>query len=260
LPAFERIPLEVHVSQRLVDFHCHLDLFPDHADAVAECEKQRIFTLAVTTTPRAWPANQKLASATKHVRAALGLHPQLVKDRASEIGIWRDYLAHARYVGEVGLDAGPAFYASFESQKNVFGTILTECAVQGDKILTIHSVRSAKIVLDMIEQLLPSSRGIAVLHWFTGSKAEARRASNLGCYFSVNREMLRNERHLSMVASLPLDRVLTESDGPFAKVNGRSARPSDVSGTIDQLAATLSMSNLELADVVSDNLKRLVSS
>jgi TatD DNase family protein len=108
------------VTSRLVDFHCHLDLYPDHAAAVAECERLKIFTLAVTTTPRAWPRNHELASSTKHVRAALGLHPQLVQKRGSEIAIWRDYLPRARYVGEVGLDAGPAFYASFEDQKKVF--------------------------------------------------------------------------------------------------------------------------------------------
>ena len=69
-----------------------------------------------------------------HVRAALGLHPQLVKERAHELPIWREYLARARYVGEVGLDAGPPFYASFESQKKVFETVLRDCADHGGRI------------------------------------------------------------------------------------------------------------------------------
>jgi TatD DNase family protein len=41
----------------------------------------------------------------------------------------------------------------------------------------------------MIEQYLPRDRGTVVLHWFTGSKSEARRAATLGCYFSVNAEL-----------------------------------------------------------------------
>ncbi len=53
----------------MIDFHCHLDLYPDHAGVIAECERQEIFTLAVTTTPRAWPRNHELASPTKYVRA-----------------------------------------------------------------------------------------------------------------------------------------------------------------------------------------------
>jgi TatD DNase family protein len=245
--------------RRLVDFHCHLDLYPNHAGVFAECEAQEIFTLAVTTTPRAWPRNHELASPTKYVRAALGLHPQLVQERAHELDLWREYLPRARYVGEVGLDAGPRFYASFDTQKRIFETILRECAHRGDRILTIHSVRAVRAVLDMIEAHLPPSRGATVMHWFTGSRPEAQRAVSLGCYFSINREMLRNEKHQAMVASLPLDRLLTETDGPFVKINGRDARPSDVSQTIEALARARSMPPTELAETVALNLKRLVS-
>ncbi|MGB3540093.1 MAG: TatD family hydrolase [Mesorhizobium sp.] len=76
--------------------------------------------LTVTTTPKAWPWNHELASATCHVRAALGLHPQLVAKRAREIGLWEKLLPQTRYFGEVGLDAGPRFYKSFETQKEIF--------------------------------------------------------------------------------------------------------------------------------------------
>ena len=247
------------MTSSLIDFHCHLDLYPDHAAAVVECDRLKIFTLAVTTTPRAWPRNYELASATKHVRAALGLHPQLVKERAHELGIWRDFLPRARYVGEVGLDAGPAYYASLDMQKTVFETILRDCAEQGGKVLTIHSVRAVKAVLDMVETFLPAPRSGAVLHWFTGSKAEAARAVGLGMYFSINRAMLLNERHRAMVTSLPLDRLLTETDGPFAKIEGRDARPGDVAVTIDELARLRSMPVSELTEMVATNLKRLVS-
>ena len=71
----------------LVDFHCHLDLYPDHEAAVLEADQAGVFTLAVTTTPRAWPRNHELAQRTRHVRAALGLHPQLVAERANELDL-----------------------------------------------------------------------------------------------------------------------------------------------------------------------------
>ena len=246
-------------TAHLVDFHCHLDLFPDHADLFQACDRDEIFTLAVTTTPRAWAENQRLASQTKYVRAALGLHPQLVRERAGELDIWRELLPGTRYVGEVGLDAGPRFYSSFEQQKGVFKTILSDCSGQGGKILTVHSVRAAKIVLDMIEVHLPRSRGAVVLHWFTGTKSEAARAVDLGCYFSINREMLRNDRHRSMVSSLPIDRLLTETDGPFAKVDGRDVRPTDVARTLGELARSRSIAVPELAEIIIENLRRLVS-
>lgn len=246
-------------SGHLVDFHCHLDLFPDHAGLVKACDRDEIFTLAVTTTPRAWAENQRLAAQTKFVRAALGLHPQLVRERASELAIWRELLPSARYVGEVGLDAGPRFYSSFEQQKDVFKAILTDCATQGGKILTVHSVRAAKVVLDMVEAYLPRSRGAVVLHWFTGSKAEAERAVGLGCYFSINREMLRHDRHRSTTQALPIARLLTETDGPFAQIDGRPTQPQDVETTIEELASVRSVDPCELRHIVSQNLKTLVS-
>ena len=100
-------------------------------------------------------------------------------------------------------------YASFDMQKRVFETILRECANRGEKILTIHSVRAVRAVLDMIEAFFPQPRGSTVLHWFLGSRSEAQRAVSLGCYFSINREMLRNDNHSALIASLPLDRLLT---------------------------------------------------
>jgi TatD DNase family protein len=247
------------ITSRLVDFHCHLDLYPNHSEMVSECENQGIFTLSVTTTPHAWAHNQALASATKHVRIALGLHPQLVKERAAEIGVWRDLLPHARYIGEVGLDAGPRYFHSFEDQKRVFETVLRECASHGGKILTVHSVRAVRPVLDMVEAHLPRSRGAVVLHWFTGSRPEAERAVELGAYFSINREMLRNERHRKMLLSLPLDRILSETDGPFTTVDDRTSTPLDVRGAVEELARLRSMPATELAEIILSNLKKLVS-
>ena len=62
-----------------------------------------------------------------------------------------------------------------------------------------------------------------------------------------------------MVTSLLLDRLLTESDGPFAKIDGRDARPSDVSLTVSELAELCSLPVSELADIVATDLKRLVT-
>lgn len=242
----------------LVDFHCHLDLYPDHAAAVQDAEASGVFTLAVTTTPRAWPRNHELAQRTKHVRAALGLHPQLVAERENEIELWDRYLAETRYVGEVGLDAGPRFFKSLDAQKRVFQHVLQRCAQAGDKIITVHSIRSAKMVLDLVEAHLPSERGRIVLHWFTGTKSEAKRALDLGCYFSINAAMLGNERHASMVECIPLERMLTETDGPFTRTAERPSQPVDVALAVKLLSQLRRMSPEETAKAIRDNLRTIL--
>lgn len=241
-----------------VDFHCHLDLYPDHEAAIARAEATRVYTLSVTTTPRAWPRNHELTRDTRYVRAALGLHPQLVAERTGELPLWERYLPETRYVGEVGLDAGPRFYKSLEAQRNVFRTVLERCAEAGGKILSVHSVRSVPTVLDMIEQYLPRDRGVVVLHWFTGSKSEARRAAALGCYFSVNAEMVRSDRGRALVAYLSMDRILTETDGPFTQIDGHPAEPSDIHVTNDVVARVRNVSSHEIARTVQANLQTLL--
>jgi TatD DNase family protein len=247
------------VGAGFIDFHCHLDLYPDLESAVAECERLGIYTLAVTTTPKAWPRNNELARATRYVRAALGLHPQLVAERASEFALWDRYLPQARFIGEVGLDAGPRFYRSMDQQKHLFERVLAACAKAGGKILTVHSVRAVTAVLDMIEAHLPQERGRVVMHWFTGTASEARRAIDLGCYFSINKEMLGKERHRKLVVGLPLERLLTETDGPFTQRNGTPMLPSDVGATVSELATVLGLQETVLASAIRTNLRALLS-
>ena len=57
-----------------VDFHAHLDLYPDLRAAIAACDRRRTATLAVTTTPKAFARNAELAEVSEFVRVGLGLH------------------------------------------------------------------------------------------------------------------------------------------------------------------------------------------
>lgn len=246
-------------SAPLVDFHCHLDLYPDLAAAIRRSEVQEVFTLAVTTTPRAWAHNEALASPTRYVRAALGLHPQLIAQHADELTLFEALLPRTRYVGEIGLDAGLHYYRSLEQQKEVFERIIRLCAAARDKVISVHSVRATKAVLDTIEQHLPPTHGRVVLHWFTGSSAEAKRAIDLGCYFSINGEMLANPKRRALVATLPLDRLLTETDGPFTHIRGRPSEPSDVKIAITQLAQLYRCSGESMRARVAQNLLELLA-
>lgn len=247
------------MTRTLVDFHCHLDLYPDFEALVSECDAAGIQTLAVTTTPRAWPRNHELASRTKHVHAALGLHPQVVASHGHEIDLWESLLSRSRYVGEVGLDSGPQYFRSLEAQKQVFERILKACARQGGKILSVHSVRCVPTVLDMIEATLPPDRSKVVLHWFTGSLADARRAADLGCYFSINAQMASNPRTGKVVAALPADRILTETDGPFAKVAGVPSRPADVTESLRSIAAVRQLTAEDVESMVMRNFNALTA-
>ncbi len=246
-------------KKSLVDFHCHLDLFPDFQKVILDTEEAGVYTLAVTTTPRAWAHNYELTQATRYVRAALGLHPQLVAERAGEMSIWEVYLDKTRYIGEVGLDAGPRFYNSINLQKQVFEGILRCCAAAGNKIISVHSFRATTLVLDYIEKYLPPNQGKIVLHWFTGTKKEAKRAVDMGCYFSINASMLNNINHASMIATIPLDMLLTETDGPFIKIGTRHSKPTDVALVVEALGKMHSLPFNKTREKILKNLRSLLS-
>lgn len=241
----------------LVDFHCHLDLFSDFEETILECEREMIYTLAVTTTPRAWPRNFELTKEKKFVRAALGLHPQLVGDLPNELETWESHFFQAKYIGEVGLDASPKFYKFYNDQIKVFDHISSRCALSGGKVLSIHSVRSIDKVLDVIEKHRTNQNNKVVLHWFTGTRKQAERAVKLNCYFSVNLPML--QKSTSLLNYVPISRLLTETDGPFAKLSGSPMRPKDVVQCLPYISSALKMTAESTRDLIAENLKQLLT-
>src|SRR3546814_14065790 len=101
------------------------------------------------------------------------------------------------------------------------------------------------------------SSDLIVLHWFTGTKSEAKRALELGCYFSINAGMLGNEKHAPMMQTIPLDRMLTETDGPFTRAGDRPSQPADVAGVVGALGRLHGLPATNCAKLVSDKLRAL---
>jgi TatD DNase family protein len=242
-----------------VDFHCHLDLFPNHLEVLRECEELGIKTLTVTNAPRVWQQNQLFAKDSQHVRVALGLHPQLAHAYAHELNLFEKYLPDAKYVGEVGLDGAPEYASTLGIQRQVFSTILNLCAQSGGKILTVHSRRASREVIELIGNNLSSDKGRIVLHWFTGSIKEALLAVELGCYFSVNIKMLSSPQRRDLIAHLPQDRILTESDSPFIKFEKSLMHPKDMGKVIEKLALLWSTDEASTTSIIRNNLRSLLS-
>lgn len=246
-------------TTNLIDFHCHLDLFPNHLEVLRECEQFGIKTLTVTNAPRVWTQNQLFAKDCQHVRVALGLHPQLAHAYADELCLFEKYLPEARYIGEVGLDGAPEYANTLEIQRQVFRTILNLCAESGGKILTVHSRHASREVIDLIGNHLPLSQGGSVLHWFTGTIKEALSAVEAGCYFSVNIKMLNSPQKIKLIERLPQDRILTESDGPFIKLEKALMYPKDIEKVIEKLASLWAIDISSAALIIRNNLKNLLS-
>jgi TatD DNase family protein len=62
-----------------------------------------------------------------------------------------------------------------------------------------------------------------------------------------------------LTARMPRDKVLTESDGPVAQLNGIPVNPWDTEHAIEALAAIWSITREEVSDNILRNLRRLVT-
>ena len=243
----------------LVDMHCHVDLYPSPSQIIKECEDKGIRTLAVTTTPKAWPGNNLFTSKSKYVRPALGLHPELVSERAIELDLFNTYLPEAKYVGEVGLDGRKANRHSLDLQIETLSQILINCSKIGGKILSLHGTRAWSELLDLLDKHLNFTRCRVILHWFTGSNKQLERAMEMGCYFSLNINSLKSKNSQNILKTLPPDRVLTETDGPFVKIGQRPAHPDDVSFIVKQCAQFWNITPNEAANRILNNCRQVVS-
>lgn len=241
----------------MIDFHCHVDLFPNPAELVAEITRRKCYVLAVTTTPLAWAGTRRVVGDAPQVKVGLGLHPELVAQRHEEVDEFGRLLPQARYVGEIGLDGSARHRSSFELQQRVFRKMLRLTAAAGGRIMSIHSRGAATSVLDEIER--HPEAGTAVLHWFTGTIGELRRASELGCWFSVGPAMLRTKKGRRLVAEMPPARVLTESDGPFAQDQGSPVVPWALKSAIRVLGEVWTLSEDDIESQLEHNLRSLLA-
>lgn len=239
----------------MIDFHCHLDLYPDPHGVARSCAERGLYVLSVTTTPSAWAGTAALASGAKRIRTALGLHPQLAHQRKGELPLFERLIGETRYVGEIGLDGAPEFKRCWEDQTLVFARALDVCRAAGGRVLSLHSRRAATAVLDAIEAR--PGVGTPILHWFSGTNRELSRAINLGCWFSVGPGMLRGEKGRELARRMPAERLLTESDGPFAQVDGRAAWPWEAANAIGELAKLWDRSPADIERQLLSNLRRL---
>lgn len=241
----------------LIDMHCHLDLYPDLQAQLSAIKSTGAYVLSVTTTPLAWGKTSALATGNARIKTALGLHPQLAAERLGELAIFDQLLPLTRYVGEVGLDGSRECKASWGEQMQVFDHVLASCMREGGKILTLHSRGAATAVLDALDR--HPGFGVAVLHWFSGTPKELARAVGTGCWFSVGSGMLKSKKGRELAQRMPPHRVLTETDGPFARLDGKALDPAQCQGAINELAKCWSIDAQAARTKVFESFRTLIS-
>jgi len=223
------------VTFALPPLDCHAHIAPD----VTRAQLERLGDAHVFAMTRSL-AEASYASTRSDVTVtwAVGAHPGRAKALAQyDPGQFRSVASRFAVVGEVGLDRR----GSPSNQERVFDDVLTACA-ELPVLISVHSTGRTREVVERIEQ--HALRGV-ILHWFLGTQDECARAAAAGAYFSVNTAM-----PAELVATLPRDRVLPETDFPAKRVTAA------IPGDTHPLEAQLSTIWREPAETIRHTLWR----
>lgn len=199
----------------LIDTHFHLDLMQNMHSLINEFRGSDVGIIAVGTTPLAYKQELKFVEGIDNICVGLGFHPQLVEKRADEIDLFLQNLKFAKYIGEVGLDFNERYVATKTQQISFFRRIADECAYEGGKVLSIHSVKAISTVMDILKESGTFQNCTCIFHWFTGTALERKRAIENGACFSINSKMLKTKSGQETIRNIPSNRILIETDAPF---------------------------------------------
>lgn len=162
-------------------------------------------------------------------------------------------------VGEIGLD----YYwdkESHELQKEWFKKQM-ELAKEVNLPVIVHSREAAQDTFDLIKSEHAGTTG-GVIHCFSGSKEMAKEYIKMGYYIGVGGVVtFKNARVLKeVVESIPLERILTETDCPYlAPVPFRGKRncSSYISYVLDMIAELKGISREEAEKVTYENARNM---
>ncbi|SKB07089.1 TatD DNase family protein [Pseudomonas extremaustralis] len=242
----------------MIDFHCHLDLYPKARDVHAEVLKRNVFTWLVTTSPMAYQATTRVLGSHPEVLITPGLHPEIVHERYEELEQLLAQIGPVKAVGEVGLDGSKRFQHSYEMQRKVFTSTIETCHRLGGRALSIHSRQAVGDVLSILKAY--PDHGIVVLHWFTGTATELKSAAEANCWFSIGPAAFNSTSGKALAKKLPKDRVVPESDGPFAQVGGKTVQPWSFELTAKLLSEAWGLPEVEVQERLKENARRLLTS
>lgn len=252
----------------LVDHHCHLD-FPDFAadlDGVVARARAVGVGAMVTISTRIRRFDQVLAVAERYddVYCSVGTHPHNAHEELDFKPADIVRLAeHPKVVaiGEAGLDYHYK-HSTPEAQAEGFRNHIAAARETGLP-LEIHTREADDDTIRILEDEHANGGPFpAILHCYTGGKALALRAVELGLYVSFSGVItFKKTEALREIASLvPLDRILVETDAPFlapVPYRGKTNEPAYVAHTAATVAEVRGITADVLAKATTDNFFRL---
>ena len=257
------------------DSHCHLT-FPELAAdlprirrAMEQAKVDR--ALCICTTLEEFAAVHSLAIGHDNFWATVGVHPdnEGVAEPTLDDLLTRARLPRVVGIGETGLDyyrLGGRSITDMEWQRQRFRVHIR--AAQALALpLVIHTRSSAEDTLAILRHegggaAASATMPSGVFHCFTESLQMAKAVLDMGFYVSFSGIVtFKNAQDLrDVVAFVPMDRLLIETDSPYlapVPYRGKTNNPSYVPYVAQQIAQIKQREVREIAEITSRNFDRL---
>ncbi|MBC7813713.1 MAG: TatD family hydrolase [Burkholderiales bacterium] len=257
---------------QLIDTHCHLNFDSydtDRADIITRAAAVGV-TRVINPGINAETSRAALELTRQYagVYAAVGIHPNSTSSFAENDLTWIEELARQPKVvaiGEIGLD----YYRDSSPKEQQFRAFEAQLALAAKLELPviIHNREASEDVMSVLEawvrDLPPALRERpGVLHSFSAPQSIADRTLAAGFYLGFtgpitykNADLLRRT-----AASVPLDRMLVETDGPFLTPvphRGKRNEPAYIPHIVERLASLRRLTAAQISEATTANAVRL---
>lgn len=256
----------------LIDTHCHIHdkNFPLPTDFVLDEAKKAGITKIICVgvdledSQRAVEFANNYSSPELQIFAAIGIHPHEAKHVTNKYLQELQKLAKSPKViaiGEIGLD-----YHYNHSPKSEQIKILEsqlDLAKQLDIPVIFHIREAFDDFWSVLDIFLVQNNPIrGVIHSFSDSQTNLKEALKRGFYIGVNgiSTFVRKQDEIDMFCSIPLERIILETDAPYLAPKGFRGKPNHPALTLEvakHMAEQRNESIKNISSKTSQNAKSL---
>ena len=250
----------------MIDSHCHLDHEPliSNLDNVIQRSKavgvKKILT--ISTSIESFSRVKEIVKKDDMIYGTIGIHPHEANKNIIDIEFFIKNLRENKKIigiGETGLDF---YYDNSDREKQIDSfKVHIEAALENNIPLIVHSRNAEEKTFEILNRYKDKNLKI-LMHCFTGSEKFAKELLNLNTYFSASGIItFKNSEELQKTfKSLPLNRILIETDSPFlAPVphRGKKNEPSFIDFTAEKLAEIKVIDKSKLKRITTENFNNL---
>jgi TatD DNase family protein len=239
----------------MIDSHCHLDDRQFEKDRKTVVEEAKKAGVRLVINPASdFSSNARLFKIAGDYRGYIlpcaGIDPISCLNEAYRLPELNSYFEKCTAVGEIGLD----YYWSKEKERQItnFKRII-DIALDHGKPIIVHAREAMTDTLDVLEQKRVER---AVLHCFSGTAKEMKRAEELGYYISFATNICYRDSK-SLIKDACLSNMIIETDSPYLNParTGRN-EPKNVRLALEKIAEIVGKRIEDIEKLTEKNTKK----